>query len=178
MIKTDSDFRCAYEMGLEWENLVAIALRGVNPGVLVPPKHSRVIGGRVVGFEDDGDMVTQVVIACKRRNLSFTSQSDFPYPTVKVEEEYKLIPEHLTKDEYYAMPVSERLSKLRWFHSYWIGSQDMSHVCLIIPASKKYWTLETHYSRPDRREVTSWACPVEKCVFAPTSHIPQLLVWT
>lgn len=177
-MKSPDSFRRDYEWGLEWEDRVVSLIQKCNPYVEQPPKFSKVVHGRVVGFTDQGDITAQTLISCKRRRVEFTGQQDYPYPTVFVDEEYKLIPDHIPHDVYYAMPLTEKLASLKWFHSYWIGSADMRHVALIIPASKPYWTLEERFSPQDNRNTMTWACPKGKAIFGSVEDLSSLLTWT
>lgn len=178
MVKNQREFLDDYNWGLDWETKVADLITRCNPYVDKPAKFSKVHGGRVIGFDDDGDMRASVHIGCKRRRLAFTGREDYPFPTVFVDEEYKLIPDHMDREDYYALPVQERLARIKWFHSYWIASSDMNHVALIVPATKRHWILEKVYSPKDRRDAFNWACPVSKVIFGKTSDIPSLLTWT
>ena len=178
MIKDPADYRRDFYWGGEWENRVASLIQRCNPYVEQPQKFNAEVDGKLVGFPDDGDLRAMVQIGCKRRRIQFTCRDDYPYRTVFVDEEYKLIPEHMPHAEYYRLSVPDRLACLRWFHSYWIASADMEYVALVVPATKRHWVLETLYSPKDKRDVCSWACPKEKVIFGKASEIPSLLTWT
>lgn len=177
-MKTDRDFYNDYNFGMEWHQKVHSALHGRNPDIWIPKPHTTLIEGKVLGFADDGDIAATCLIQPKRRKIDFTCQRDYPYPTIFIDEEYKLKSDHISDADYFALPEKERLAHLKWFHSYWISNRDMTHCALVIPASKRYWTLDRHWSKPDRRWVTSWAVPKGKAVFGTVENLSSLLTWT
>lgn len=177
-MKSPDDYRVDSAFGGEWEAKVASLLRRCNPYLEQPKKFNAEVNGELIGFPDDGDLRASVVLGIKRRKISFTCREDYPFKTVFIDEEYKMIPDYMNKDSYYALSTDHKRSRLRWFHSYWIGSQDMSHVALILPATKRHWVLEPVYSKRDVRWATNWACPKEKVLFGRAEDIPSLLTWT
>ena len=116
-------------------------------------------------------------IECKRRQFDFTGPKDFPYQTFYVDEEYKLRDKTVSKDKYYGMPMIERRSHIRPFLCYLTANRDMTHMGLVIPASKGYWTLERRRLSADGRNGDSWGCQLNKVLFMPVAEWRQILTW-
>jgi hypothetical protein len=103
-------------------------------------------------FMDSGDLCVQAIIQVKRRKLHFTSAEDYPYPTVYLDEDYK---------------VKRVISKcLGWA----VVNASMTHLAFIKSSSFHLWTTEIRYDKHARRECTTRACPKELAGFFPIAE--------
>lgn len=171
-MKNPAQYRTANALGKEFEDKVYAELRRFNPGISKPPKPEE-------WAEDDGDIRADVEIICKRRlKLDFTCREDFPFQTVYVNEQYKMRPAHMSKDEYCSLPMEEKLRLMKWFHSCWVSSADMTHIALVLPSTKRHWGLENVWSPEDNRYALTFSCPKDKVLFGRFEDMPSLLTWT
>lgn len=165
-------FTEALARGKEWEWVVYAFLKERYPDIRRPLTYEEAIG-RV---DEEPDMAVRgLPIQCKRREFNFTCQEDFPYQTVMVDEEYKLRSDYISQDEYLAMPERDRLQNLKQFLAYFVASQDMKYMAVIIPASKAYWRLRKRDLKRDARAAYSWECPKTKALFMPVENWRQIL---
>jgi hypothetical protein len=167
-------FAEALARGKEWEWVVYGLLKVRYPDIRRPLTYEEAIG-RV---DEEPDMAVRgLAVQCKRREFNFTCATDFPYQTVMIDEEYKLRSDYISQDEYLSMPEHERLQNLKQFMCYFIASQDMTHMAVVIPASKAYWRLRKRDLKRDARPSYSWECPKSKALFMPVEKWRMILTW-
>ena len=160
--RTPQEFAQYLAFGKAWEWRVYEFLR-TRYCDLRPPKTLEQAQGCV---DEESDLaLSGFPIECKRRRFDFTNAADYPYATFYIDEEYKLRDRTIPKDKYFAMPMADRRSYLKPFMFYATANRDMTHMGVVIPASKPYWTLERRTLHADQRRGDSWACQLNKVLF-------------
>lgn len=98
-------------------------------------------------YSDTGDIEVLQRIEVKRRSIDFTSAGDYPFPTIFVDEVYK---------------VDARLKGLLGFV---IVNAAGTHAACVTPATKPRWTRETKFDLRQQRDCTWYCCPPELAFF-------------
>lgn len=161
--------------GKEWEWLAYHLLKDRFPDIRPPKTLEEALA---LGPDDEPDMqINGMPVECKRRRFAFTGPHDFPYQHFYIDEEYKLRDPRLPKQEYYAKPEGERLSYIKPFFMYLTANADLTHMGVVIPASKPYWSLDRRQLRRDSREGSSWACRLNKVIFVEIPEWRSILTW-
>lgn len=167
-------FDIALRRGKEWEWAVYRFLKHRYPDIRKPLTFEEALG-RV---DKEPDMsIRGLPVQCKRREFHFTDANDFPFGTILVDEEYKLRSDYLSHNEYHALSEDERKQNLRQFMAYFIANESMSHMAVVIPASKPYWSLAKFPLKRDGRDSFTWECPLHKAIFRPVSEWRTILTW-
>jgi hypothetical protein len=104
-------------------------------------------------YADDGDLVIQKVVEVKHRGIDFTSAADYPYPSVFVNERYKL--------------TRERLAKV-W--GYVVVNRAETHVAVVLTTTYDKWLDIDAYDKNQDRMCTFAACPVGHVKFYPIAR--------
>ena len=100
-------------------------------------------------YIDDGDLEIRQRIEVKHRpSLAFTCARDYPYPTVFLDEAYKV----------------DRRPPQSLF-AYIILNAECSACCVILNSTRQYWVKETIFDKAQGRECENYACPVGRCRF-------------
>lgn len=177
MARTQADFERYIHYGKEWEWRAYAMLKSRFPAIR-PPKTAEYALAKFGRHSPDPDADMSLFgfpIECKRRKFHFTNQTDYPYETFYIDEEYKLRDKYIPYDEYIGMPESERLSHIRPFMLYMTANASMTHMGVVIPASKPYWRLDRKQLSKDDRKGDSWACQLNKVIFTPISEWRTIL---
>lgn len=98
-------------------------------------------------FGDDGDIELILRVEVKKRGLHFTGRGDYPYPTVIVDEAYKV----------------DRAGRRFW--AYYIVNETETAVCMVPAASRKFWELRPRFDSKEGEQRMFYECPVEHCRF-------------
>lgn len=178
MQKSDHQFLKDFQDGKQWEHKVATMVRRRHPNLVGPSATLVMDGINWKGKWDNGDMHIQVPIQCKRRQIDFTSQEDYPFSTIIVDQENKLQSPLISDQEYSLLGMKDRLLWVRPFYAYWIGSRDMEYAAIILPCTKPYWRLEQQADKKSRGAIIwNWCCPKEKAIFRPFSEALEFWRW-
>lgn len=177
--RTHADFEQFVRFGKEWEWKVYTLLRERYPTIRPPKTADQALATYTRHRPDpDSDMsIGGFPIECKRRKFHFTSASDYPYPSFYIDEEYKLRDKTLPRDQYFGLPMTERRKFIKPFMMYLTCNKDMTHMGMVIPASKNYWTLDRKTLWADDRKGDSWACQLNKVLFVPVDEWRTILTW-
>lgn len=98
---------------------------------------------RQARWQDGGDIEIIKRIEVKRRAIPFTTAEDYPYPSVFIDEVYK---------------VDEALRDVE----YWvILNHDMSHMAMVRPSTRRHWLIEEHFDPIQKRVCRWYACPTD-----------------
>jgi hypothetical protein len=103
---------------------------------------------------DDGDLFVTMRVEHKvRRNIDFSCREDYPYPTVFVDEYYKIE----NKED---RPLC-----------YVIENKEGSYCAVIYNYTKKHWVIEKHYDPIQQRICEFYAAPKSFVRFCKTEDI-------
>jgi len=175
MGRTDAEFERFIHYGKEWEFKVYRLLRQRFSGLRAPKPAEQVISHTP---DPDPDMALNgFPIEAKRRKFDFTNKDDYPYPTFYINEEYKMRDRSIPAHQYYNMGITERRRYTTPFLCYLTANRAMTHMGVIIPATKPYWTLEEKSLKLDDRKSFSWACQLNKVLFMPVAEWESILDW-
>lgn len=177
--RTSQDFEQYVRFGKEWEWKVYTLLKTRFPHIR-PPKTAEQALATYTRHRPDPDSdlaINGFPIECKRRKFDFTNAGDYPYATFYIDEEYKLRDKSLPAESYFSMTMTERRSYVKPFMMYLTCNKDMTHMGLVIPASKNYWTLDRRTLWADDRKGDSWACQLNKVLFTPVEEWQTILTW-
>jgi hypothetical protein len=177
--RTPADFERYIHYGKEWEWRVYELLRSRFPNIR-PPLTAEQALARFSRHRADPDpdlSISGFPIECKRRKFDFTDASDYPYESFYIDEEYKLRDKSVPAEDYFAMSMIERRQHIKPFMMYLTSNRAMTHMGLVIPASKNYWTLDRKTLWADERKGDSWACQLNKVLFVPVAEWRTILTW-
>jgi hypothetical protein len=114
----------------------------VKPVLLTPDRESR------FSYMDSGDIEVRFRVEVKRRSFGFTGLNDYPYPTVIVDERYKI----------------DRIPSTR-LYGYAVVDEGMSSLCFVSGSTRSQWKVESHYDRSEGEKREFYVCPKELCTF-------------
>jgi hypothetical protein len=178
MARTEADFMEYLRYGKEWEWRVYSLLRERFPALRPPKGLQKCQEYSRQSPDPSPDMALHgLPLECKRRKFHFTDASDYPYETFYIDEEYKLRDKVIPKDDYNRLSVAEKRTWIKPFLCYLTANADMTHMGLVIPASKTYWTLDNRRLTQDDRRGSSWACQLNKVLFMPVAEWRSILTW-
>lgn len=176
MVRSQEDFRAFVSYGKEWEWKVFRMLRQRYPDIRRPKTLEEALAIPRGQRDEESDIaLLGMPIECKRRKFQFTNASDYPYQSFYIDEEYKLRDPRIPADEYAALPEADRLACIKPFCLYMTCNADMTHMGVVIPASKPYWRLDSGRLRLDDRQHHSWACALNKVIFLPVTEWRSIL---
>ena len=177
--RNHKDFERYVRFGKEWEWIVYEMLRERFPSIRPPKSADQALATYTRHRPDpDSDLaINGFPIECKRRNFHFTNAADYPYQSFYIDEEYKLRDKSLPERAYFAMSMPERRSYIKPFMMYLTCNKDMTHMGVVIPASKNYWTIDRRTLWADDRKGDSWACQLNKVLFMPVAEWRTILTW-
>lgn len=130
-------------------------LNNIGLTVTIPPTNIRPNPEQRMDYSDNGDLVLNLRVEVKRRNLHFTSTQDYPFPTIIVDVCHK-----------YNNPQTKPLF-------YLIFNQTMTHIAIIHCATtEQYWTTRT-INTPVRgpRDRDYYECPKEHIKIVPVEAL-------
>jgi len=147
-MKTDSQFIAALSESQAHVAGVAAWLQGVGCDVLIRPTLIRPDFESRNEYIDGGDIEIRQRIEVKHRSIEFTSREDYPYPTVIVDEQFKI----------------DRIPRARLW-GYVILNESGTHACCIRSATKEQWSTVRRFDRKDGQERAFYVCPKDACSF-------------
>lgn len=119
--------------------------KGFN--VVVPVPEIRPDESERMKYADNGDLLITMPVQVKHRSLQFTCANDYPFPTIFIDENYKI--EKGRKDLF----------------MYVIVARDGNHAAVIRRETRRYWVQKTIYDKRQKRNCTNQACPKEWATF-------------
>lgn len=174
--RTHEDFVAYLRWGKEWEHRCFELFRTRFPDLRAPKPVEDCVHTRTGFVDEEPDLaLSGFPIECKRRRFDFTGAADYPYTSFFIDEEYKMRDRRIPSERYFAMPMEERRSYLKPFMFYATANRDMTHMGVVIPASKPYWHLETRTLHSDQRQGDSWACQLNKVLWCPVDEWRSIL---
>lgn len=148
-MKTDAHFLSALSESSKYVSVVASWLQSKNCDVVIKPVSIRPSFESRNEFADSGDIEIRQRIEVKRRSVEFTCEDDYPYSTVIVDEKFKI----------------DRIPRGRLW-GYVIVNKQLSHVCCVMPDTKKEWMVERMFDKSDGQERLFYVCPKHLCIFS------------
>lgn len=179
MARSPEEFERFIHFGKEWEWKCYHLLKERYPNIRPPLTAEQALAkfSRYVPDPDADLSINGFPLECKRRKFDFTCAEDYPYPSFYIDEEYKLRDKAVPADRYFAMSTGEKRQHIKPFMAYLTSNRAMTHMALIIPASKTYWTLDKKRLSLDDRSGHSWACQLNKVLFMPVAEWRTILNW-
>jgi hypothetical protein len=147
-LKTDAEFVAALEESQQWVAEVARWMERKGYDVQVKPQRVRPSFESRHDFADEGDIEVRQRVEVKAREVDFTGPDDYPYPTVIVDEQYK---------------VDRR--PMRLLFGYVILNRSRTHACLIPARTRRHWSVVTLNDRKDRERRSFYVVAVGLCAF-------------
>lgn len=99
-------------------------------------------------FADSGDLEIRLRVEVKQRSIAFTSVEDYPYPTVFVDEVFKV----------------DRIKKgALW--GYIIINAAKTHACCVKSETRKHWKKIVRFDNKDGQERSFYVCEKRLCHF-------------
>lgn len=144
MVKPSADFVkdfCSSQRAVE---KFAATLRNKNVSVWLPPTQMRPDVESRMDYADGGDMMIQLRAEHKVRNIQFTGKSDFPFPTLIIDEKYKV-------DAKASAPL----------FAYFIESSDGQCVACVYGHSKHRWQVDEVFDKAQGRKCVNYVVPIE-----------------
>jgi len=135
VVKSDDEFKAALQ---ESQPAVQVAYRWLlskGYSATVPPTVERPDFETRMSYQDKGDIILHkdgkdLRVEVKGRDLHFTSAEDFPYPTIFIDEDYK---------------VDDPKKPIETLSAYIILNADLTYAAIIRAATRDRWTLEEHW---------------------------------
>lgn len=179
MARSPADFERFIHFGKEWEWKAYGFLKERYPRIRPPLTAEQALAefGRHNPDPNPDLSINGFPIECKRRKFDFTCAEDYPYESFYIDEEYKLRDKSIPAEDYFRMTVSERRQHIKPFMMYLTCNKSMTHMGVVIPASKSYWTLDRRRLSLDDRSGDSWACQLNKVLFIPVAEWRTILTW-
>lgn len=147
-MKTDAQFVDSLMQSASCVSAVAAWMLRNNCDVLIRPTVVRPDFDSRNEYADGGDIEIRQRVEVKQRSIDFTSADDYPYPTVIVDEKYKV----------------DRIARGKLW-GYLIVNKSGTHVCCIKPDSKSAWVVESKYDKKDGQQREFYVCPKRLCLF-------------
>ena len=105
-------------------------------------------------YADGGDLMLQLRAEHKVRSLNFTSREDFPFPTILIDEKYKI-------DSKADSPL----------FAYFIQSEDGQCVACVYGHTKHRWQVEESYDKRQGRSCQFYSIPTQFVRFCKPEEI-------
>lgn len=147
-MKSDAEFLHALQGSQAHVSAVAGWLATKNFDVLIRPTTVRPDFDSRNDYADCGDIELRQRVEVKQRDLDFTCVQDFPYPTVIVDEKFKV----------------DRIPKPHLW-GYLIMNRALTHLCCIRSGTRPQWTVENKYDHKDGQTREFYVCRKELCAF-------------
>lgn len=118
-MKPDAQFVNDFLQSSQYVNLVAywFSVNGISSRIL--PNMLRPEVGRRFDFMDNGDIEIHLKVEVKHRSIDFTSRDDYPYPTILIDEVYKV--DKKSRDLYAYVILNERADTCIMIYKYTIS---------------------------------------------------------
>ena len=114
----------------------------IKPTLVAPSKDLR------HEYIDSGDIEIRQRVEVKHRSIAFTSAEDYPYPTIIVDEAYKV----------------DRIPRGQLW-GYIIVNKACTHVCCLLADTKGHWTMQVKHDRKQDEPRRFYVCPVRYGIF-------------
>ena len=138
-MKTHDQFIADLQSSRQIVNDLALAAQEQGFEMLIKPSSTAPDKASRMQHVDKGDAVLIGHVELKHRpDLSFTCRADYPYPTVMVDERYKVTD-----------PVLQ----------YIIVNGPRTHAAVVYGWTRKHWVIESKYDRKAGRQAEFWCCP-------------------
>lgn len=152
-MKSNAAFIAAYKRGHEVCKVVVAWLHSNGVEAVLLKQELRPDVKDRWDYVDEGDItIHKEKWQVKGRNLTFHSVESFPFPTVYLNEEYKL----KTDDR-----------------GYIIVNNDLTGLIYTTNVTKPVWTTKVEWSKDDKRYCTSVLCPRELFRYRSMKHGPS-----
>lgn len=147
-MKSDACFVGALEQSKSCVAAVAAWMAKHNCDVLIRPTVVRPDFESRNDYADHGDIEIRQRVEVKHRSIDFTSVDDYPYPTVIVDEKYKV----------------DRIPRSKLW-GYLIVNRQGTHVCCVKPDTQAQWLVESKHDNKDGQRREFYVCPKGLCLF-------------
>jgi hypothetical protein len=154
MVKQVADFVADFRASISAVERFAYTLRRLNVSVWMPPSDLGPDHGTRMEYADSGDLMIQLRAEHKVRNLNFTSREDFPFPTIIIDEKYKV-------DAKASLPL----------FAYFIQSANSNCVAVIYGHTKHRWTTQESWDPKQSRTCTYYVVPIQFVRFCKPEEI-------
>lgn len=124
--------------------IVGAYLQRLGFNIVVPVPEIRPNEAERMKYMDNGDLLVTMPVQVKERSIQFSCAADYPYPTIFIDETYKI-----KKDTF----------------MYVIVSSDHRYAALIDRSTRSHWVKETIFDKKQDRECVNAACPKELASF-------------
>jgi hypothetical protein len=155
MVKPDADFLADFLKSTRAVDRFAAAIRRANVSVWLPPTEIRPDVASRMEYADGGDLMLQLRAEHKVRNLAFTGRADFPFPTLIIDEKYKV----------------DAKAKQSPLFAYFIESRDGQCVACVYGHTKPRWLIQDTYDKKQGRTCTNYVVPIEYVRFCKPEEI-------
>ena len=145
-MKEDHKFKQDFNASQEAVLKVAGYLQKIGREIMLPAIKFRPSNKERNNYRDQGDLKVLKTHQVKRRGLEFDSLESYPYPTVIVDEEYKI-------NLQYQNPPQ----------GYWVLNKNMSGAIFVSWDTKGEWIVEEKRDGEQKRECRFMVCPKEYC---------------
>ncbi len=141
-MKSDEEFLKDYETSVDVVGQVVEWLKTKGYNCREIPSDIRPDSSVRMEYMDDGDI--EVIQRCevKYRQIDFDSVEAFPFPTVFIDEEYKLLRHH---------PAT--------LYGYVIVNKSRTGMLLIPRSTRKLWIRDTRWDKTQKRDCTTMCAP-------------------
>ena len=147
-MKTDQEFLNALIESQSHVAAVASWMARQNFNVMISPAICRPDFKDRFEFIDQGDIIVSSRIEVKKRSIDFTCRDDYPFPTVIVDEKFKV----------------DRIPPPQ-LNGYVILNNRGTHACLISVKTRKHWRPIIRRDSKDKQRRTFYECPKGRCAF-------------
>jgi hypothetical protein len=153
-LKDHAGFLKDFRSSITAVNTFAAILRTKGVQVWLPPTQVTPDFESRMEYADSGDMMIHLRAEHKVRNLKFTCREDFPYPTLIIDEKYKV-------DSKADSPLL----------AYFIQSEDGQCVACVYGHTKHRWQVEPVYDKLQGRTCHNYTIPIQFVRFCKPEEI-------
>jgi hypothetical protein len=147
MVKPVAAFLEDFRKSIRAVERFAALLRRKNVSVWLSPTEMTPDVESRMDYADSGDLMLQLRAEHKVRTIQFTSREDFPFPTIIIDEKYKV----------------DAKAKQSALFAYFIESSDGQCVACVYGHTKHRWKTKDAYDKKQGRDCTYYVVPIE-CV--------------
>ena len=154
MVKPVAAFLEDFRNSIRAVERFAALLRSRNVAVWLPPTEMTPDVESRMDYADGGDLMIQLRAEHKVRSLSFSSRESFPFPTIIIDEKYKV-------DAKGGTPLL----------AYFIESSDGQCVACVYGHTKNRWLTKDAFDKKQGRTCTYYVVPKEYVRFCKPEEI-------
>jgi hypothetical protein len=154
VVKPVADFLQAFRSSQRAVEKFAATLRKKNVPVWLPPTQMTPDVESRMDYADVGDMMIQLRAEHKVRGIKFSSRADFPYPTLIIDEKYKV-------DSKASTPL----------FAYFIESSDGQCVACVYGHTQHRWKVDEVFDKAQGRKCVNYVVPIEFVRFCKPEEI-------